>query len=69
MRRRWADHGRRLSQADRMEIQRRVSEGETLAIAAAAVGCSSKSIQRFMVRTGGLNTKGAGALSAAAVSG
>lgn len=54
MRRRWADHGRRLSQADHLEIQRRISEGETFAIAAAAVGCSTKSIQRFMARTGGL---------------
>lgn len=54
MRRRRADHGRRLSQIDHLEIQRRVSEGETFARAAAAVGCSTKSIQRFMGRTGGL---------------
>lgn len=54
MRRRRADHGRRLSQTDHLEIQRRVSEGETFATAAAAVGCSTKSIQRFMARTGGL---------------
>ena len=54
MRRRRADHGRRLSQADHLEIQRRVSGGETFATAAAAVGCSTKSIQRFMARTGGL---------------
>jgi len=54
MRRRQADHGRRLSQTDHLEIRRRVSEGETFAAAAAAVGCSTKSIQRFMARTGGL---------------
>jgi len=54
MRRRRADHGRRLSQIDHVEIQRRVSEGETFASAAEAVGCSTKSIQRFMARTGGL---------------
>ena len=54
MRRRRADHGRRLSQIDHAEIQRRVSEGETFASAAEAVGCSTKSIQRFMARTGGL---------------
>jgi transposase, IS30 family len=54
MRRRRADHGRRLSQLDHGEIQRRVAEGETFASAAEAVGCSTKSIQRFMARTGGL---------------
>jgi len=54
MRRREADHGRRLSQTDHLEIRQRVSEGETFAAAAAAVGCSTKSIQRFMARTGGL---------------
>ena len=54
MQRRRADHGRRLSYEDHVEIQRRVSEGETFASAAAAVGCSTKSIQRFMARTGGM---------------
>ena len=54
MQRRRADHGRRLSDEDHVEIQRRVSEGETFARAAAAVGCSTKSIQRFMARTGGM---------------
>lgn len=54
MRRRRADHGRRLSQVDHLEIQRRISGGESFATAAAAVGCSTKSIQRFLARTGGL---------------
>ena len=54
MQRRRAGHGRRLSHEDHVEIQRRVSEGETFASAAAAVGCSTKSIQRFMARTGGM---------------
>ena len=54
MQRHRADHGRRLSCEDHVEIQRRVSEGETFASAAAAVGCSTKSIQRFMARTGGM---------------
>ena len=54
MRRRRVDHGRRLSQAEHLEIQRRISGGESFATAAAAVGCSTKSIQRFMARTGGL---------------
>ena len=56
MQRRRADHGRRLSYEDHVEIQRRVSEGETFASAAAAVGCSTKSIQRFMARTGGMES-------------
>src|SRR5215203_6114633 len=51
------DHGRRLTEADHLEIQRRISGGETFAGAAAAVGCSTKSIQRFMARTGGLARK------------
>ena len=54
MQRRRANHGRRLSHGDHVEIQRRVSEGEAFASAAAAVGCSTKSIQRFMARTGGM---------------
>lgn len=57
MRRRWADHGRRLSPGDHLEIQRRVTEGETFATAAAAIGCSTKSIQRFMKRNGGLERR------------
>jgi IS30 family transposase len=57
MRRRWADHGRRLSKAEHLEIERRISEGETFAAAAEAVGCSTKSIQRFMARTGGLRRR------------
>ncbi len=55
--RRWGDHGRRLSGADHLEIQRRVFAGETFAAAAAAVGCSTKSIQRFIASTGGLKPK------------
>ena len=55
--RRWGDHGNRLSRADHREIQRRVTAGETFAAAAASVGCSTKSIQRFMASTGGLKPK------------
>ena len=36
MQRRRADHGRRLSHEDHVEIQRRVSEGETFASAVPA---------------------------------
>jgi IS30 family transposase len=38
-------------------LQRRVAEGETFASAAAAVGCSTKSIQRLLARTGGLEQR------------
>jgi IS30 family transposase len=48
------DHAHRLTEADRLEIQRRVTAGETFATAAAAVGCSTKSIQRFMAWTGAM---------------
>lgn len=53
----WVDHAWRLSSADHLEIERRLKEGETFTTAAAAVGCSTKSIQRFMARTGGLKAK------------
>ena len=52
-----ADYGHRLNEADRLEIQRRVTAGETFASAAAAVGCSTKSIQRFMAWTGAMRPK------------
>jgi hypothetical protein len=52
-----SDSGNRLSTEDHREIQRRVTEGKTFARAAAAVGCSTRSIQRFMARTGGLFPK------------
>ncbi len=48
------DHGRRLSAEERMEILQRVATGATFATVAAAIGCSTKSIQRLMGRTGGL---------------
>jgi len=55
--RRWGDHANRLSFADHLEIRRRVAEGETFAAAAAAVGCSTKSVQRLMRQTGGLTRR------------
>jgi IS30 family transposase len=57
MSRRRGDHARRLSEHERRELQRRVAEGETFASAAAAVGCSTKSIQRLLARTGGLRQR------------
>lgn len=57
MLRRRGDHARRLSEHERRELQRRVTAGETFASAAAAVGCSTKSIQRLLARTGGLEQR------------
>ncbi len=57
MGRRERDQSRFLDYADFLEIERRVAGGETYDTAAAAVGCSTKSIQRFMARTGGVVRK------------
>jgi transposase, IS30 family len=57
MERQWSGNARRLSRADRSEIERLIWGGETFAVAAAAVGCSTKSIQRFMALTGGLKPR------------
>jgi IS30 family transposase len=57
MERQWSGNARRLSQADRAEIERRIWSGETFEAAATAVGCSTKSIQRFMALTGGLKPR------------
>jgi transposase, IS30 family len=53
MEREWSGNARRLSRADRAEIERRIFAGETFEVAAAAVGCSTRSIQRFLASTGG----------------
>jgi transposase, IS30 family len=52
MRRRGA-HGR-LTSADRLELRRRVAAGERFEDAAAAVGCSAKSVQRLLAAAGGV---------------
>lgn len=57
MERQWSGSARRLSRADRAEIDRRLAAGETFEIVAAAVGCSTKSIQRFLALTGGLKSR------------
>jgi transposase, IS30 family len=57
MERQWSGNPRRLSHADRAEIERRIWGGETFEAAAAAVGCSTKSIQRFLALTGGLKRR------------
>ena len=57
MERQWSGNVRRLSRIDRTEIERRIWSGETFDMVAAAVGCSTKSIQRFMALTGGLKPR------------
>ena len=57
MEREWTGNARRLSHADRSQIERLIRGGETFATAAAAVGCSTKSIQRFLALTGGLKSR------------
>lgn len=58
MEREWSGNPRRLSHADRAEIDRLHREGETFAAIAARVGCSEKSIQRFVAATGGMKGRG-----------
>ena len=57
MEREWTGNVRRLSEADRAEIERRIQDGETFATIAAAVGCSTKSIQRYLALTGGIKQR------------
>ena len=67
--RRQRERQRRLKHADYLEIQRRLSEGETFEVVGAAVCCSTKTIQRFMLRTGGPAREISRALPAAVVRG
>ena len=57
MEREWTGNARRLSEADRVEIERRIHEGETFETIATAIGCSTKSIQRYLVLTGGVKRR------------
>lgn len=57
MERRWTGNARRLSHADRAQIERLIWSGETFETAALAVGCSTKSIQRFLALTGGVKRR------------
>ncbi|MGH7664031.1 MAG: IS30 family transposase, partial [Gemmatimonadaceae bacterium] len=47
----------RLSQGQRFELQQRVRSGVTHAAAALAVGCSAKSVQRLLEKTGGVKPR------------
>lgn len=57
MERQWSGNARRLSQADRAQIESLIWGGATFDAAARAVGCSTKSIQRFLALTGGLKRR------------
>jgi len=47
----------RLTDAERLELQLRVRAGETHEVAATALGCSAKSVQRLLVKTGGVKPR------------
>jgi IS30 family transposase len=49
--------GGSLTAVERAELLRRIRDGETFEAAARAVGCSSKSVQRLLVRTGGVKPR------------
>ena len=46
--------GRRLTSAQRLEVRQRIASGESHRVVAAAVGFSTKAVQRLLIRTGGL---------------
>ena len=50
-------HGYRLVASDRMELLARVRRGQSHREAAVAVGCSTKAVQRLLVRTGGIQCR------------
>ena len=47
----------RRSSSDRVELQRLIRTGERYVDAASAVGCSAKSVQRLLIKTGGLKPR------------
>ncbi len=47
----------RLTYAERLELQLRVRAGQTHEVAATALGCSAKSVQRLLVKTGGVKPR------------
>jgi IS30 family transposase len=58
MEREWTGNARRVGRTDREEIERLIRDGETFATTATRVGCSEKSIQRFLASIGGLQSRG-----------
>lgn len=57
MEREWSGNARRLSRCDRARIEGLIRSGATFEVAAGAVGCSTKSIQRYLGLTGGLKSR------------
>jgi IS30 family transposase len=57
MERGWSGNAKRLSQADKAEIERLIRAGDTFETTAATVGGSVKSIQRYLALTGGLKSR------------
>ena len=52
-----SDQSHRLAPAERSELLRLVRAGETYQAAARVVGCSSKSVQRLLAKTGGIKPR------------
>ena len=57
MEREWSGNPKRVSHADRPEIERLIRDGETFTTTLARGGCSEKSIQRYLRATGGLQSR------------
>jgi transposase, IS30 family len=57
MERKWTGDARRLSNVDRARIEQLTQAGETFPVIAETVGCSEKSIQRYLRLTGGLRSR------------
>jgi transposase, IS30 family len=57
MEREWSGNARRLSRGDRAQIESLIRGGATFDATAGAVGCSTKSIQRYLTFTGGLKSR------------
>jgi len=57
MEREWSGNARRLSRGDRARIEGLIRSGARFEVAAGAVGCSTKSIQRYLGLTGGLKSR------------
>ena len=53
MEREWTGDPRRLSQADRLQIESLIQGGDRFATTGAAAGCSTKSVQRYRGAAGG----------------
>lgn len=49
--------GHRLTSAERLDLQHRVRAGATHTAAAISVGCSAKSVQRLLRKTGGVKSR------------